>query len=119
MLLWLKPRSPPAINDGAQLSLRIGSPLGDTLTNACTHHMENINVITNSKQQVMGAATQPQVIQSQHLLTLSPKVIGLGGWVGTESLLAGADNWLINVQPTASEPESSNQRGFETLWSHM
>ncbi len=46
--------------------------------------MENINIITNSKQQVMGAATQPEVIQSEHLLTHSPKVIGLGGtgWRG-------------------------------------
>lgn len=68
--------------------------------------MEDINVITNSKQ-VMSAVTQPRVIQSEHPLTLSPKVIGLGGRVGAETLLAGADNWLINVQPMASESEST------------
>ncbi len=108
VLLWLLPPSPLAINAGVQLSLRIGSLLGDT--HKCTHthgHMENINIITNSKQQVMGAATQPRVIQSEHPLTHSPKVIGLGGRVGAASLLATADNWLINVQPMASESESA------------
>lgn len=69
--------------------------------------MENINIITNSKQQVMGAATQPRVIQSEHPLTHSPKVIGLGGQVGAATSLARADNWLINVQPMASESEST------------
>lgn len=59
--------------------------------------MEDINVITNSKRRVTGAVTQPRVIQSERPLTHSPKVIGLGGQVGAAALLAGADNWLINV----------------------
>lgn len=50
--------------------------------------MENINMITNSKQQVTGAATQPQVIQSEHPLSHSPEVIGLRGQVGAAKLLA-------------------------------
>lgn len=55
---------------------------GDTHAHTTHGHMEDINIITNSKQQVMGAATQPGVIQSEHPLTHSPKVIGLGGRVG-------------------------------------
>lgn len=35
-------------------------------------HMENINVITNSKQRVTDAATQPRAIQSEQLLTPHP-----------------------------------------------
>ena len=86
--------------------------------------MEVINIITNSKQQVMGAATQPRVIQSEHPLTHSPKVIGLGGQVGATTLLAGADNWLINVQPMASESRSRGLRsgdlsGIVKLLSHL
>lgn len=90
-----------------------------------THgHMENINIITNSKQQVMGAATQPQVIQSQHPLTHSPNVIGLGGRIGTATLLATDDNWLINVQPMASESKSTgfqprDHTGLMKLRSHL
>lgn len=108
MLLWLLPPSPLAISAGVQLSLRIGSVFGDTHRCMHTHsHMENINIITNSKQQVMGTATQPQVIQSEHPLTHSPKVIGLGDRVGAATLLARADNWLINVQPMSSDSEST------------
>lgn len=80
--------------------------------------MENINIITNSKQQVMGAATQPQVIQSEHPLTYFPKVIGLGGRVGAATLLAGADNWLINVQPMASESGSTGLQLRGPHWLH-
>lgn len=64
-------------------------------------HMENINIITNSKQWVMGTATLPRVIQSQHPLTRLHKVIGLRGWLGVATFLVGVDNWLINVQPMA------------------
>lgn len=66
MLHRLLPPSPAAINAGVQLSLWTASTLGDTLK--CTRtrgHMENINIITKSKEQVRTAATQPWVIQSQ------------------------------------------------------
>lgn len=82
--------------------------------------MENINIITNSKQRVMGAVTQPWVIQSEHPLTHSPKVIGLGGRIGAATLLARADNWLINVQPMASESglQPEDHTGLTKLLSH-
>lgn len=116
MLLWLLPPFPPAINAGVQLSLWIASSLGDSLKRMHTHgHMENINIITKSKQWVTSAATRPRVIQSEHPLTHSPKVIGLGGRVGATTLLGTADNWLINVQPTASESESTELR---PCWPH-
>ncbi len=108
MRLRLLPLSPLAISAGVQLSLRTDSMLGDTHKSTHTHgHMENINIITNSKQQVMGAATPPGVIQSEYPVTSFPKVIGLGGQVGAVKLLAGTDNWLINVQPMARESDST------------
>lgn len=55
----------------------------------------------------MGAATLPQVIQSKHPLSQSPKVIGLGGLIGTTTLPGPADNSMINVQPMAGESESA------------
>lgn len=57
----------------------------------------------------MSAATRPRVIQSQHPVTHTPEVIGLGGEAraGATTLPGAADNWLINVQPIASEPESA------------
>lgn len=60
----------------------MASSLGDTLE--CTRtlgHMENINIITKSKEQVRTAATRPWVIQSQLPQHTPPKVIGLGGCV--------------------------------------
>ncbi|KAK5847611.1 hypothetical protein PBY51_016725 [Eleginops maclovinus] len=97
VLLWLLLLSPSAINAGVQLSLWIGCELGDTHRCRRTHHhMEHINIITNSKQRVMGSATQPGVIQSEQPLTHSPKVIGLGGLGWRDNC---ADNWLIDVKP--------------------
>lgn len=83
--------------------------------------MENINIITKSKQQVMGAATLPQVIQSKHPLSQSPKMIGLGGLIGTTTLQGPADNSLINVQPMASESESTELQssGLIKLLPHL
>lgn len=79
---WLLPPSPPAINAGVQLSPWKASSLGDTLKCTRTHgHMENINIITKSKEQVRTAATQPWVIQSEQPHHTPPKVIGLGGGV--------------------------------------
>lgn len=43
--------------------------------------MENINIITKSKEQVRTAVTQPWVIQSELPQHTPPKVIGLGGCV--------------------------------------
>ena len=129
VLLWLLPHSPPAINTGgaAQPPDRLHA-LGHTQLHTHKHkltqahgHMEDINIITNSKQGVNGEVTQPLVIQSEQPLIHSPKVIGLGGQVGTATLLARDDNWLINVQLMATAFESTelqSETGLMKVLSH-
>lgn len=125
MLHWLLPPSPPAINAGVQLSLWKASSLGDTLKCTRTHgHMENINIITKSKEQVRTAATQPWVIQSEHPQHTPPQGDWIRGLRGTAMLLGPADNWVINGKPLASESESTGLQakdpaGLAKLLSHL
>lgn len=113
MLHWLLPPSPPAINGGVQLSLWTAPSLGDTLkcTRTCGH-MENINIITKSKEQVRTAATRPWVIQSEHPPTHFPQGDWIRGLCGAATLLGPADNWVINVKPLARvrEHRASSKR---------
>lgn len=121
VLHWLLPPSPPAINAGVQLSLWKASSLGDTLKCTRTHgHMENINIITKSKEQVRTAATQPWVIQSEHPQhTPPPKVIGLGGCVAQPccwaQLIIG---WLMwSHWPVSQRAQSFKQETLLASWS--
>lgn len=91
--------------------------------------MENINIITKSKEQVRTAATWLWVIQSEHprhTLPPHPKGDWVGrGLCGTATPLQGpADNWVINVRPLASESESTELQardlaGLGKLLSHL
>lgn len=81
--------------------------------------MENINIITKSKEQVRTAATQPWVIQSELPQHTPPKVIGLGGCVAQPrcwaQLIIG---WLMwSHWPASQRAQSFKQEALLASWS--
>lgn len=94
-----------------------------TPAHARTHsHMENINVITKSKRAGHDAVTRPRVIQSQHPVTHTPEVIGLGGG-GPVLVRQCCRPWLIigwlmcSRSPASQRVRSSNQEATLASWS--